>query len=97
MHDIHTHSQALSASTGTKGNLALALGMAALLLLVVALLVTLIVTLETRAAPGSATAVVHEQAQTVTPENDATYGLDLDKQTVARSKGILDAREGATR
>lgn len=96
MHDIHTHSQALSASTGTKGNLALALGMAALLLLAVALLVTLIVTLETRAAPGEMP-VAQERAQTVAPENDATYGLDLDKQTVARSKAILDEQEGATR
>lgn len=81
-------------------NTLLKIGVTTFLLLIVALAVTLIVTiLANQTEPGDGTRPVSmAQAQTpVALENDATYGLDLDKQTVARSKAILDAREGVTR
>ncbi|MCA8448955.1 hypothetical protein [Burkholderia vietnamiensis] len=80
-----------------KGNLALALGFSLLVLLAVVLLVTLIVTLDGRNTPAPAGGFTSQAQTPVALENDATYGLDLDKQTVARSKAILDAREGVTR
>ncbi|WP_109482877.1 hypothetical protein [Paraburkholderia sp. C35] len=82
-------------------NTLLKLGAATLLLLGVALSVALIVTIlsnENAPSDDGTRSVAAAQAQTpAAPENDATYGLDLDKQTVARSKATLDARDGVQR
>lgn len=83
-------------------NTSLKIGAATLLLLGVALSVALIVTiLSNENAPsdddGTRSVAVAKAQTPAAPENDATYGLDLDKQTVARSKAILDERERVSR
>lgn len=71
-----------------KGGHAIAAGLSVLLLLVVALLVTLVVTVlshEPEAQHAGVEQVASNQRNAAAPENDATYGLDLDKQTIARA------------
>jgi len=71
-----------------KGGRAIAAGLSVLLLLVVALLVTLVVTVlshESEAQHMSVGQVASNERSAAAPQNDATYGLDLDKQTIARA------------
>lgn len=74
----------LPTTNDNAANVAIAIGVAGLLLLVAALLVTLIVTLSTHDvdAPHRLHLVQPEQS-TVAAQDDATYGLDQDKRTIA--------------
>jgi hypothetical protein len=70
-------------------NVAIMLGVAGLLLLVAALLVTLIVTLSTHDvdAPHRLHLVQAEQSN-MAAQDDATYGLDQDKRTIEQAANI---------
>ncbi|HDR9280117.1 TPA: hypothetical protein QDB45_001639 [Burkholderia vietnamiensis] len=81
--------------TNTKGNLALALGFSLLVLLAVALLVTLIVTLDARNTSAPAGGLTSQAQQTVAPEDDATYGLDADKRMLAQAKPLPSVEDEA--
>lgn len=80
----------------TRGDLALTLGFALLVVLAVALLATLIVTLidHDPAAPYRGLPATQAQ-QTVAPQDDPTYGLDADKHMLAQAKPLPSVEDEA--